>query len=93
MNVEIINQDYEETKLYIKKEDFNYLEGLYKTLDEGKRKAILDHIKKEAARKAGEDVITKILIVDADMDREALDSASFITRTMIKKAYKAAKGG
>jgi hypothetical protein len=77
--------------LYIKKEDFNYFESLYKSLDEAKRKRFLDILVKVGSKRAGED-ISKIKIVgDEIFDVQGIEPGEFITRTMIKKAYKEAK--
>lgn len=77
--------------MYIKKEDFNYFEGLYKGLDEAKRKKFLDILVKAGSKRVGMD-ITKIQVVTDDIfDVRGIEPGEFITRTMIKKAYKAAK--
>lgn len=78
--------------MYIKKEDFKYFEGLYKGLDEERRKKFLDAIQKSGSKRTGTD-ITKIQVVgDEIFDERGIDPSEFITKTMIKKAYKAAKG-
>jgi hypothetical protein len=77
--------------MYIKKEDFNYFEGLYKGLDEAKRKKFLEALLKAGSKRVGTD-ITKIQVVgDEIFDERGIEPGEFITRTMIKKAYKAAK--
>jgi hypothetical protein len=77
--------------MYIKKEDFNYFEGLYKSLDEAKRKKFLDALLKAGVKRSGGD-ISKIQVVgDEIFDERGIEPGEFIARTMIKKAYKAAK--
>jgi hypothetical protein len=77
--------------MYIKKGDFSYFETLNKDLDEGKRKKFLAVLLQGGARKTGED-ITKIQVVgDEIFDERGIDPKEFITRTMIKHAYKTAK--
>ena len=77
--------------MYIKKEDFKYFEELYKSLEETKRKKFLDILLKEIGKKAGE-YVKKIQVVgDEIFDERGIEPHEFITRTMIKKAYKAAK--
>jgi len=77
--------------MYIKKEDFNYFEGLYKGLNEAKRKKFLETLVKAGSKRAGTD-ISKIQVVgDEIFDERGIELREFITRTMIKKAYKAAK--
>jgi len=79
--------------MYIKKEDFSYFEGLCKSLDEGKQKNFLDALLKAGVKRSGE-IISKIQVVgDEIFDERGIDPSEFITRTMIKKAYKAAKEG
>jgi len=78
--------------MYIKKEDFGYFEGLYKSLDEARRKKFLDILLKAGSKKIGED-ISKIQVVDDSIyDEKGIEQGEMITRTMIKKAYKEAKG-
>ena len=78
--------------MYIKKEDFGYFEGLYKSLDEAKRKRFLELLLKEGSKRVGED-ISKIQVVDDSIyDERGIEPREMITRTMVKKAYKAAKG-
>ena len=78
--------------MYIKKEDFGYLESLYKTFDDKKKKIFMAALLKATSVRSGEDVIKKIEVVgDEIFDVRGIDPKEFITRTMIKKAYKAAK--
>jgi len=80
--------------MYIKKEDFSYFEGLCKSLDEAKRKRFLEVLLKEGSKRSGEDIISKIKIVGEEIfDVQGIEPGEFITRTMIKKAYKTAKEG
>jgi hypothetical protein len=79
--------------MYIKKEDFGYFEGLYKSLDEARRKKFLVILLKAGSKKIGED-ISKIQVVDDSIyDERGIELGEFITRTMVKKAYKAVKEG
>jgi hypothetical protein len=78
--------------MYIKKEDFSYLEELYKSLDEGKRKGFLNIFLKAGSKRGGNTDIGKIQVVgDEIFDSRGIEPHEFITRTMIKKAYKEAK--
>jgi len=79
--------------MYIKKEDFSYFEGLHKSLDEEKGKRFLEILVKEAGKKAGEDVSKIKVVGDEIFDVQGIEPGEFITRTMIKKAYKEAKEG
>jgi hypothetical protein len=78
--------------MYIKKEDFGYFEGLHKSLDEARRKKFLDILLKAGSKRIGED-ISKIQVVDDSIyDERGIEPGEMITRTMIKKAYKEARG-
>jgi hypothetical protein len=78
--------------MYIKQEDFNYMEGLYRTLEGENRKRFLDLIIKHQTGKAGE-FADKVKVVSDDIfDKQAIDPKEFITRTAIKKAYKSVSG-
>ena len=79
--------------MYIKKEDFSYLEGLYKTLQEDKRKKFLDVLLKAVEKKVGEDISKIKIIGDEIFDVQGIEPEEIITRTLIKKAYKEAKEG
>ncbi len=79
--------------MYIKKEDFQYFEGLCKNMDETTQKKFLNALRKAGCKRIGED-ITKIQVVDDDiLNVQGIEANEMITRTMIKKAYKAAKDG
>ena len=79
--------------MFIKKEDFGYLENLGKGLDEVAKRRFMEILRKAAANRAGEEV-KKIQVVGDDIfDILAIEPGQFVTRTMIKKAYKAAKEG
>ncbi|MDA8091924.1 MAG: hypothetical protein M0Z52_12310 [Actinomycetota bacterium] len=78
--------------MYIKENDFKYFDGLYKGLDEERRKKFLKILLKAGSQRSGEEEIKKIQVVgDEIFDVQAIAPEEFITRTMIKKAYKTAK--
>ncbi len=79
--------------MYIKKEDFKYFEGLYKTLEKTKQKRFLNILLKTAGKRAGEDISKIKIIGDEIFDVQGIEPGEMITRTMIKKAYREAKGG
>jgi len=77
--------------MYIKKEDFAYFEGLLKNLDEAGQGKFANLLRKAGSEKAGAE-ITKIKVIDDSIyDVQGIDPSDIITRTMIKKAYKAVK--
>lgn len=79
--------------MYIKKEDFSYFEGLHKSLDEEKGKRFLEILVKTGSKRIGEDIRKIQVVGDEIFDSRGIEPHEFITRTMIKKAYKEAKEG
>lgn len=77
--------------MYIKKEDLSYFENLSKSLDEEKRKIFLNIILKAVSKKIGAEVGKVSVVDDSIFDERGVEPQQFITRTMIKKAYKEAK--
>lgn len=77
--------------MYIKNDDFSYFENLFKSLDEGKRKSFLNILLKSGSKKTGADVGKIRVVDDSIFDERGVEPHEFITRTMIKKAYKEAK--
>ncbi len=79
--------------MYIRKEDFSYFEGLYKSLDEEKSKKFLDILIKQVGKRSGTDVNKIQVVGDEIFDTRGIEPQEFVTRTMIKRAYKEAKEG
>jgi hypothetical protein len=79
--------------MYIKKADFAYFETLCKDLDEAKKKKFMKIIRKEAGKRTGEDIGKIQVVGDEIFDTRGIEPGEFVTRTMIKKAYKEAKEG
>lgn len=79
--------------MFIKTEDFGYFEALYKTLDEQKKKKFLDEILKSGSKRSGEEAKKINVIDDSIYDERGIEPHEMITRTIIRKAYKAAKEG
>jgi len=79
--------------MYIKKEDFSYFEGLYKSLEGETAKRFLEILLKAGSKRIWEDVSKIQVIDDSIYDERAIEPEEMVTRTMIKKAYKEAKGG
>ena len=79
--------------MYIKKEDYEYFMGLFKSLDEAGQEKLVNRLRKAGSEKVGTG-ISKIKIYDDSIhDVQAIDPSEIITRTMIKKTYKSIKGG
>jgi hypothetical protein len=72
--------------MYIKKEDFNYFEGLYKSLDEAKRKRFLDILVKAGSKRIGTDISKIQVVTDEIYDVRGIKHREFITRTLIKSS-------
>ncbi len=77
--------------MYIKKADFDYFEGLYKGLDEAKRKRFLELLLKESSQRVGEDISKVEILDDSTFNEMGREPSGRITRTMIKKVYRAVK--
>lgn len=78
--------------MFIKKEDFKYLETLCQGLDVDDRKRFLKLLAQAAFVRAGDDLLGKIKIVgDEIIGERSTEPSEWVTRTMIKKAYKEAK--
>ncbi len=79
--------------MFIKKEDFGYFEGLYKTLDEQNKKKFLEAILKSGNKRSGEEAKKINVIDDSIYDERGIEPHEMITRTIIRKAFKSAKEG
>lgn len=78
--------------MFIKKDDFKYLETLCQGLDGETRKRFLKLLAQAASVRAGEDLLGKIKVVgDEIIGEQGTEPSEWVTRTMIKKAYKEAK--
>ncbi len=75
------------------KEDFDYFESLYESLDETKRKKFLELLVKAGTARSGEDESRIHVVGEEIFDDRGITPQEFITRTMIKKAYKEAEEG
>jgi|GEM_PF-755658 hypothetical protein len=78
--------------MYIKKEDFSYFENLYKVLDEATKKRFLDILRRSVSKKAGTEISRIQVVGDEIYDVRGIEEGEMITRTLIKKAYREAKG-
>lgn len=77
--------------MHITQKDYNYFDQLLNGLGEAEQRKFLALLKKAGSDRAGID-ITKIRIVDDSiLDKQAIKPQEMITRTMIKKAFKAVK--
>ena len=79
--------------MYIKKQDFSYLETLSKSLNEDQRKRFLEILLKAGGKRSGDDIQKIDVVGDEIFDVQGIEPGQFITRTMIKKAFKETKGG
>lgn len=67
--------------MYIKTEDFNYFESLYKNLNEEKKKKFLAMLMKTVSKKTGSTDIGKIQVVgDEIFDSRAVWSLGFLLK-------------
>ena len=79
--------------MYIRKEDFAYFESLCKSLINQRKERFLNILVKAGTDRTGQEVGKINVIDDSVFDERGIEPKEFITRTMIKKAYKEAKGG
>lgn len=79
--------------MYIKNEDFEYLKNLQNGLSEDAKKIFMSALLKTGGERVGEEVKKIKVVGDEIYDQRGVDQKEFITRTMIKKAYKQVKEG
>jgi hypothetical protein len=79
--------------MYLKKEDHAYFMGLFNGLSEKGQQKLLETLRMASGERSGADISKIKVIDDAIYDVQAIDPSELITRTMVKKAYKAAKEG
>ena len=79
--------------MFIREEDFSYFDRLYKSLDASQREKFLSVLLKASGERSGETVSKINVVGDEIFDSRGIEPREFITRTMIRKAYKAAKEG
>ncbi len=77
--------------MYIKKEDFLSMDGLYRTLDSKGKKEFIQQIMKAYGIKPDEKEGVVRIVEDDIFDRQAIAPEEFVTRTMIKKIYREIK--
>ena len=78
--------------MYIRKEDFAYFESLCKSLNDRRKERFLNILLKAGTDRTGQEVGKINVVDDSVFDERGIEPKEFITRTMIKKAYKEAKG-
>ncbi|MBI3607321.1 MAG: hypothetical protein HY207_05065 [Nitrospirae bacterium] len=79
--------------MFITREDYRYLEGLHDSLELAQRETFMTLLlgKGRAGTQGGE-LAERVRIVGEEIyDERGVDAKEWITRTMIKKAYKDAK--
>lgn len=77
--------------MFIKNEDFDYLKKLMEGMNEERKKRLMETLVKMGGKRICAEV-GKIKVVGDDIyDRQGVDPKDFITRTMIKKAFKEVK--
>jgi hypothetical protein len=75
--------------VFIKREDYTYLEGLYRTLTPAQQERFMASLLGKG--KTG-DLAERVRIVgDEIYGEQGVDQKDWVTRTMIKKSYKEAK--
>jgi len=77
--------------LYIKEEDFKYLEVINKTLPEPKRGVITEKIIKMMSKKFNIQFKVITILADDYLNTHGIDNGQIITKTLIKKLYREIK--
>jgi len=77
--------------VFIKREDYAYLEGLYRTLAPAQQERFMTSLL--GKDRAGELAERVRIVGDEIYGEQGVDQKDWVTRTMIKKAYKDAKQG
>ncbi len=77
--------------MLIKREDYTYLDGLYKTLTPPQQERFMTSLLGKG--RTGELSERVRIVGDEIYGEQGVDQKDWVTRTMIKKAYKEAKQG
>ncbi|MDA8170659.1 MAG: hypothetical protein M0Z48_02375 [Nitrospiraceae bacterium] len=79
--------------MYIKKNEFRYLQRLYKSLDEERRNRFMKTLLKPARGPSEEETIKLELVLGEGLWQEiGADPGEIITKKMIRKAYMEVEG-
>jgi Trp operon repressor len=77
--------------MFIKREDYQYLEGLCKSLSPSQQERLMTTL---LGKDRGGSLAERVRIVGEEIyDSQGVEQKDWITRTMIKKAFKDAKQG
>ncbi len=77
--------------MLIKREDYTYLDGLYKTLTPAQQERFMTSLLGKG--RTGELSERVRIVGDEIYGEQGVEQKDWVTRTMIKKAYKEAKQG
>lgn len=77
--------------MFIKREDYAYLEGLYRTLTPAQQERFMTSLLGKG--RTGELADRVRIVGDEIYGERGVDQKDWVTRTMIKKAYRDAKQG
>ena len=81
-----------ESRMFIKRNDYEYVVKLYESLDEETQKQFLSSFLKAVGARAGEDLRQAIRgVTEQIVNEQAIESKQWVTRTMIQKVYKEVK--
>lgn len=80
--------------MYIRAEEFKFLQRLYKRLDEEGRRRFLKTLLEAGGKGPGEGNTLKLQLILGERlwEEEKIDPNEVITRTMIRQAYREARG-
>lgn len=77
--------------MYIKRNDYSYFETLYNDLGKRSQRKFMKKLQETLEEKAKENIEVIRVVDDEGLDPDEFPEEKFITRTMIKKAYRAVK--
>lgn len=79
--------------MYMTKEDCEYFEQVFNSLDHDKSHDFLDLLNEASRKKSGTDAFVIHVRDQAEITQKGIDQHLIITREMIESAQKAVKGG
>lgn len=78
--------------MFIRKKDLSYFYSLLNCLDKTTKRRFVEILQKECCRRSGETEISEIEAIEDDaLEEQEIDTTQLLTRTLIKKALRAAK--
>ncbi len=77
--------------MYIRRQDLDYFDRLFSSLDAEEKKLFLDLLRKAGSEKSGVEISKIRIIYDPMLKSPPVEQSEIMTRAMIKKAYREIK--